>query len=107
MNLFPYTGESNVVIKFAMPNSNGWYLDDIEITGEFTGPPELQISVAAGAATLSWTPFGTGSYTVEWSEDLKAWTLETGMPITNTLWPAGPLDAYGRLRFWRVSSPQP
>jgi len=105
VDLSPYMGEYNVVIKFAMPNSNGWYIDDIEITGEFTGPPELQISVEDGSATLSWTPFGTGSYTVEWSEDLQVWTPEAGMPITDTLLPVGDIAGFGKWRFWRVSAP--
>jgi len=107
VDLSPYMGEYNVVIKFAMAYSNGWYIDDIEITGEFVGPPKLQISVQDGSGTLSWTPFGTGSYTVQWSQDLKLWNSEGGMPITDTLWPVGQVENLGRWRFWRVSSPQP
>ncbi len=82
-----------------------WYIDDVQITGELVGPPKLAISVPGGAVTLSWAPFGTGSYTIEWSDDLRAWTPEVGMPISETTWAVGWIETYPKWRFWRVSSP--
>jgi len=66
---------------------------------------KLSISAPGGAVTLSWTPFGTESYTIEWSDDLKAWTPEIGMPITETTWAVGWIETFPRWRFWRVSAP--
>ena len=105
VDLSAYSGLSDIAIQFALDSNGPWRIDDVQITGEWTGPPELQIAVEDGAGTLSWTPFGTGSYTVEWSEDLNVWTPETGMPITEASWPIGQIDSLGGWRFWRVSAP--
>ncbi len=105
VDLSAYSGLSDIAIQFALDSNGPWLIDDVEITGEWTGAPELQIAVEDGAGTLSWTPFGTGSYTVEWSEDLNVWTPETGMPITEASWLIGQIDSLGGWRFWRVSAP--
>ncbi|NQT85001.1 hypothetical protein HQ563_18445, partial [bacterium] len=105
VDLSTYGGLPHIAVKFVLQNAGPWHIDDVEITGEWTGAPELQIAVEAGSGELSWTPFGTGSYTVEWSEDLKVWTPETGMPITDTSWPIGQIENLGTWRFWRVSAP--
>ncbi len=104
VDLSAYEGRSNLAAKFVMPGAN-WYIDDVEIAGEIIRPPAALISVEGGIVTLSWAPFGdTGSYTIEWSEDLNAWTPELGMPISETTWAVGWIETYPKWRFWRVSA---
>jgi len=100
-----------VYIGFALTshevsNPTTTVLSEFLISGLDIGPPVLTISIVGGAVTLSWKPFGTGSYTIEWSDDLRAWTPEVGMPITETTWPVGWIETFPKWRFWRVSSPQ-
>jgi len=105
VDLSTHAGLSNVALKFTMAAGQLWNIDDVEVTGESVSRPTLTAYVEAGAAKLSWTPFGTGSYTVQWSEDLNVWTAEPGMPITGTVFSIGEIPALPTRRFYRVSSP--
>ncbi len=105
VDLSAHTGASNVVLRFSMGYGQRWHVDDVEITGEWVGRPTLTISIEGSLARLSWSAFGAGSYTVERSDDLKVWTPEPGMPITDITFPIGQVSGLPRWRFWRVSAP--
>jgi len=115
--------EREPVIDYTIPDWTDYdaYLGFTAATGGLTNlhavdnfslntkpPPDqkISISVPGGAVTLTWTPFGSGSYTIEWSDDLKAWTPEVGMPISETTWPVGWIETYPKWQFWRVSAPE-
>ena len=105
VDLSAYSKKPNVAVKFVLDYGDHWNIDDVEITGQWVGPARLAVSVENGEGKLAWNPFGTGSYTVESSTDLIAWTPEAGMPIADTFFFVGQIGNLGKWRFWRVSSP--
>lgn len=87
-----------------------WAVDNIRVSGELpiTKPPVvLSVGVAAGAVSLQWESFGTGSYRVEYTDNLVSgiWADVPGTtwPIGETLWTGDDISAV-RSRAYRIVS---
>ena len=87
-----------------------WAVDNICVSGEspHVGPGEvLSVRITAGAVSLVWEPFGTGSYRVQYTDNLVSgiWPDVPGTtwPIGETQWTGDDVSGV-RSRAYRVVS---
>jgi len=87
-----------------------WFaVDNVKLSGERKELPRgaiQQMRVVAGKVELSWSAFGPGNYTVEYTDDIVKgdWKPVTGTwPSTLTTWP-GEATTGIKTRFYRVRS---
>jgi hypothetical protein len=95
-------------------NFDYWFaVDDLRVSGDkeepvIEEPKILSVGYVAGTADLTWEEFGTGQYTVDYTNDLTSgsWDPIPGetWPITTTNW-TGDIDAiFGEGVYLRVRS---
>jgi len=103
-DLSAYDGKK-IQLKFHFFNAmyDYWFaFDKVVVSGvqEAVGPPGADITLDNGSVTITWTTFGAGQYTVEYTADLRGtWTQIAG-PITQTSFThAIPADKTG---FYRI-----
>ncbi len=87
-----------------------WAVDNVRVTAEEPppAPPEvLSVGIEANAFSLTWEPFGTGNYRVQYTDDLTSgsWADVPGYswPITDTQWIGDDVSAVPQ-RSYRVIS---
>jgi hypothetical protein len=84
-----------------------WFaVDNIVVSGVARTGGLVPIVLAGGSVTLRWEPFGTGKYTVQYTDDLTAhnWQDVAGSwPITQTKWTGDATTGVPK-RFYRVIS---
>ncbi len=87
-----------------------WAVDNIRVMGEkpsATPGKVLSVAIAADKVSLSWESFGTGSYRVQFTDNLSSavWSDVPGSawPTTETQWTGDNLSAV-RSRWYRVVS---
>jgi hypothetical protein len=88
-----------------------WFaVDNIVLTGEMKEIPggEVRlIALAVGKVELTWSAFGGGNYTVEYTDNLASgdWQPVPGVswPITETTWPGEDIGTLPT-RYYRVRS---
>jgi len=96
--------------RFYNANYDYWFaVDNVKLSGE-KKPVEKgaiqQMRLVAGKVELSWSAFGPGNYTVEYTDDIAKgdWKPVTGTwPSTQTTWP-GEATTGIKTRFYRVRS---
>jgi len=96
--------------RFYNANYDYWFaVDNVKLSGE-KKPVEKgaiqQMRLVAGKVELSWSTFGPGNYTVEYTDDIAKgdWKPVTGTwPSTQTTWP-GEATTGIKTRFYRVRS---
>ena len=84
-----------------------WFAVDNVIVSGVPGVGKLPpIALEGSSVTISWEPFGTGSYTVQFTDDLAVpdWQAVPGeWPVTQTTW-SGEVSPSVSKRFYRVVS---
>jgi hypothetical protein len=87
-----------------------WAVDNIRVSGELPGPGPgavLSVGIATGAISLQWEPFGTGSYRVQYTDNLVSgtWADVPGAtwPISETHWTGDDVSG-ARSRAYRIVS---
>jgi hypothetical protein len=108
---FPFADGRKVKFRWRFYNTRydyWWAIDEVLVTGEKEPPRLISAALAPdGSVQLSWEIFGSGSYTVESSNDLLSGEWQpvpgTQWPITTTTWQGDDLSAERR-RFYRVKS---
>jgi hypothetical protein len=85
-------------------------VDNVRVTAEEPPPGPgnvLSVGIEANAFSLTWEPFGTGNYRVQYTDDLTSgsWTDVPGYswPITDTQWIGDDISALPQ-RSYRVIS---
>jgi hypothetical protein len=85
-------------------STEGWYIDDIRITGLGSPPPLLQgVAQTNGQLLFSWTPISGEGYQVQFKTNLSQtnW-VDLGPPITNGVVPATNAIGPDPQRFYRL-----
>ena len=87
-----------------------WAVDNIRVSGEVPGAGPgtvLSVGIAADSVSLQWEPFGTGSYRVEYTDNLVSGTWSdvpgTTWPISESQWTGDDVSAV-RSRAYRIVS---
>ncbi len=87
-----------------------WAIDDVRVTGELPAAEEgkiLSLGITGGNISLTWEPFGTGYYRVQYTDDLTSgtWSDASGY-LTGTDW-TGEIPPGSEFGFYRVISAEP
>jgi len=85
-----------------------WAIDEVKVSGEKRPPRIVSAAVGPdGSVELSWESFGSGSYIVEFCDNLLGGNWQavpgTGWPIEETTWRGDNVSGAGA-RFYRVRS---
>ncbi|MDP2898065.1 MAG: carbohydrate-binding protein, partial [bacterium] len=82
-----------------------WFaVDNVRVSG--VKPPQIppgatiRLGPGAGMLTLSWTAFGPGQYSVEYTADLKGSWMQIAGPLSEATW-SGAMPA-GRTGYYRI-----
>jgi hypothetical protein len=110
-NIAPYADGKIIQLRFHYSDAQNdyWFaVDDVIVTGmskPVTKGDITGMTFVAGKVQLGWSAFGTGSYTVEYTDNLAGgvWTAVSGMPISATTWAGEDIGGFTR-RFYRVKS---
>jgi hypothetical protein len=110
-NIAPYADGKIIQIRFRYSDAQNdyWFaVDDAIVTGmskPVAGGDITGMTLVVDKVELVWSPFGTGSYTVEYTENLTGgtWTAVSGMPTSAATWEGEEIGALTR-RYYRVKS---
>ncbi len=108
----PFADRRKIKLRWRFHNTNNdywWAVDNVKVTGEKRVPRIASAALAGpgGFILLSWEAFGTGAYTVEYTDDLLSGSWQpvpgTQWPIIETTW-QGDNASGTKSRFYRVRS---
>ena len=110
-DISPFADRRKIKLRWRFYNTNNdywWAVDAVRVTGEKRAPRVTSaLATPDGEVSLSWEAFGTGLFTVEYTDDLLSGSWQpvagTQWPIVTTVW-QGDDSSAAKARFYRVKS---